>query len=387
MGRVVTVAGRGTCAVTEKPRVCFLINSLEGGGAERAMTNLLRHLGPHLGAYDVELVLLDTESIAQDVPKWVRVTELDGRKALFRSFRQLSVHWSNGNAPDLCISYLTRSNVLNVWLQRRFRHRAVISERVQTTGHLENARLGFVTRALVRLTYRHAARIIAVSTGVADDLARNFAVPRAKQVVIGNPVDLDMIRQRAAEANQITVPEQYILAMGRMVKSKNFAFLLDAYARLPDAPDLVILGQGPLEGPLREQARTLGIEGKVHMPGFVNNPYPTIVGAAFVVSTSLAEGFPNTIVEALCLCIPVVSTDCAAGPAQVLRENGDYGILVPESDAEALADGMARMLLPDVRDHYTARARERAKAFEVDSVIAEYLSIIRKELVSSPPRI
>lgn len=375
---------RGTLPVGT--RITFLINSMEGGGAERAMANLLHHILPHLSDCRVELVLLDDLPRVQSLPEALVVRQLDGGGKLWRSYGQLSRHWSDpDHRPDICVSFLARANCLNVWLSRRYGHRAIISERIQTSSHIAASRAAPILAAITRFTYPRADRVIAVSEGVADDLATRFAVPRGRMSVIGNAIDGAALRRRAAEPPAIDLPPDFLLGVGRLVANKNFALLLAAYAEVPGAPPLVLLGQGPEEPSLRAQAEALGIAGRVHFAGYVDNPYPIMQRARALVSASRAEGFPNTLIEAMSLGCPVVATDCPSGPAEVLAAqaatrppwpDGAHGILIPMEDRAAMAAAIATMCDDSARADYAARAEKRASEYGVDTVVEGYLDLL-----------
>jgi len=366
---------------------------MEGGGAERGMSNLLRYLEPHLSSCNVELLLLDDLPIVQNLPEGIHVERLDGRGSLRRSYSELSRHWQRFNKkPDVCISFLTRSNCLNIWLKRKFGHRAIISERVHTSSHLGASRFAPLYKKITRATYPHADHIVAVSAGVADDLALNFGVARDKTSVIGNPIDGDRLAHLAEAQPSIPLPTDYFLGVGRLVPNKNFALLLKAYAQVQNAPDLVILGQGGEESQLKAQAQMLGIEERVHFAGYVDNPYPIMNKARALISTSRAEGFPNTLIEAMSLGCPVVATDCPSGPAEVLNtsahKRGPWpssacGMLIPMEDADALAAAMTLFCDNEIRDDYSSRAKERARDFGTNSIIESYLQILLRPLTNS----
>lgn len=360
-------------------RITFLINSMEGGGAERAMANLLRHLLPHLSGYRVELLLLDDLPMRQFLPEGLRVHVLDGRGRIGRSFLELARYWqSSAHRPDICVSFLARANVLNVWLSRRFRHRAIISERVQTSSHIAGSRAAPLLAAITRLSYPRADRVIAVGKGVADDLSERFSVPPAKLSVIGNAIDAARLKQLAAEPSSVDLPADFFLGMGRLVPNKNFAHLLDAYAMAAPGPELVILGQGPQEVALRDRAKRLGIGERVRFEGFLENPYPVVQRARALVSSSRAEGFPNTLVEAMSLACPVIATDCPTGPAELLS-GGDgepSGILVPMEDRAAMAAAIGALCDDAVQQDYSVRAETRARDFGPEPVVEAYLDLL-----------
>lgn len=370
---------------TPPERIAFLINSMEGGGAERAMANLLHHLLPHLAGRAVELILLDNLPRVQSLPPGLVVRQLDARGSMMRSARQLAAQFARSR-PDVCVSFLARANCLNVALAARFGHRAIISERVQTSAHLAGARRGWLFRRLTRLLYPHAAAVVPVSQGVAEDLARNFGVSRARMAVIGNPIDATDLHARAAAPPEIALPARFILAVGRLVVNKNFPMLLAAYAQARPRAELVILGEGPERAALGAQIARLGLSGRVHLPGFVPNPYPVMARAEYLVSCSNAEGFPNTLIEAMTLGCAVVATDCPSGPAEVLggqaRAVGQgpvraaHGILLAPGDVAALAEAMVSLENPELRAAQAACATARARDFGTEEVLRQYLALI-----------
>lgn len=331
--------------------------------------------------------------MVQNIPAWVRVVTLDGRGSMLYSAVALARYFRSAR-PDLCISYLSRSNSLNVMLSAFTRHRAVISERVQTTSHLSTSRAAALYRLITRLTYPRAFRVIAVSEGVASDLVNHFNVLREKTCVIGNPIDTVALSRAGSEPPPIPLPERYILAVGRMVVNKNFQMLLEGYAKAQPSADLVILGEGPERASLERQVAALGLQGRVHMPGFIKNPYPVMTRAEAMVSCSNAEGFPNTLIESLSLGVPVIATDCPSGPAMVLRGNADAATPIEENAHDGLlirmgnSDDLARALsiygTAEIRNRYAALARARAAAFGVKAVVQEYIDIIETSMRPDP---
>jgi glycosyltransferase involved in cell wall biosynthesis len=369
-------------------RITFLINSMEGGGAERAMANLLHFLLPRLPDHMIELVVLDDLVNKQDLPEGLNIVQLNGRGKMLHSRAELHKHWrSPDHRPDICVSFLARANVLNVWLARRIGHRAIISERVNTSSHIAASRAAPFLAAITRATYPRADRLVAVSQGVADDLSRNFKVSPSKISVIGNPIDRDRLTALASAPKTLDLPKDYFLGLGRLVKNKNFSLLLDAYAQAATGIDLVILGQGPEDAALKAQADALGIRNKVHFAGFVDNPYPVMAHARALISASRAEGFPNTLIEAMTLGCPVVATDCPSGPADVLASvpvTGPpwsptaHGILIAMEDQNAMAAAITALCDDDTQRDFTERAKLRSAKYGVSEVVDGYLGILLK---------
>lgn len=367
--------------------VVFVINSLAGGGAERVMCTLLRASEGELRACRISLLLLDREPAAYEVPRWVEVQQLDCRHSLLRSV------WSLWRAlrrlrPDATVSFLTRANVANIIAASLLRIPAIVSERVNTSSHLGRSLGAAVARLLVKASYPKARRIIAVSQGVADDLHDAFRVPRERMTVIANPIDLAEIRLQAESGEPVPMSGPYVVAMGRLMPNKNFGLLVEAFARSGIPLDLLILGEGPERPSLTRRIEALGLTGRIVMPGFAANPFPTLRRAAFFVSPSNAEGFPNSLLEAMSVGLPVIATNCPSGPSEVLaglaREQvapgvlfAPHGILVPPDDPVALADALRAMMDPERRRLYGERAPERAADFGVARAREAYWAVIR----------
>jgi N-acetylgalactosamine-N,N'-diacetylbacillosaminyl-diphospho-undecaprenol 4-alpha-N-acetylgalactosaminyltransferase len=369
--------------------VVFVINSLAGGGAERVMSTLLRASEEEHRQTDITLVLLDREPAAYEVPNWINVEQLDCRHGFRRSVIQL-FQLLRRIEPDVVLSFLTRSNIATVIASRILGIPAVISERVNTSSHLGKGAGAQMARLLVRYCYPLARRIIAVSPGVADDLAESFGVTREKLVVIANPIDLDNIRRQGREAPSIVPGVPYIFAMGRLVPNKNFSMLIEAYARAGMSEDLLILGEGPERSNLSALVERLGLNGRVHMPGFCANPFAVLQRAELFVLPSNAEGFPNSLLEAMALGVPVLSTNCLSGPAEVLAEKSRqeipdgvtqaaHGILVTTDHVEHMARGLRSMSDTNLRRSYAEKAAKRAGDFSVGRAKHAYWNVINVE--------
>lgn len=371
-------------------QVMFIINSLAGGGAERVMCTLLRASHAEQRDARIVLLLLDRQEISYELPQGVEVRQLDCRQSFVRSI------WSVFQAlrqarPDVTVSFLTRANIANVVAASLLRIPAIISERVNTSSHFGGGPGGAVARWIVRMTYPRARRVIAVSQGVADDVRANFGVARERTVVISNPIDVDAIRVQAEQGEPMALQAPYIVAMARLMPNKNHAMLIDAFARAGIDGALLILGEGPERAALERRIADLGLQGRVVMPGFVDHPFATLRRASLYVSPSNAEGFPNALLEAMSVGIPVISTNCPSGPAEVLAEMSReqvgegvtfarHGVLVAPNDPDAMAEALRAMQDPGRRRDYGDRAARRAADFGVQRAKDAYWDVIREML-------
>lgn len=372
--------------MTRRKRALFLINSLTGGGAERVMCTLLRHSEPEREEFDITLAVLDNEPAGNVAPDWVDVRQFDCRFSLPRSImtvRKLHAELR----PDISLSFLNRANWANALGSRA---PFVISARAHTSHHLANGLRGAVSRTMVRGLYPRASRIIAVSDGVADDLIKNFDVPAEKLISIPNPVDVEAIQAKSREAPAVAIDGPFIMSAGRLVKVKNFAVLIRAFAAAGGEGKLVIAGEGEERGALEALAHELGVGGRVILPGYMANPYPLMAKADVFVLSSDSEGYPNALIEGMAAGRPVISTNCDSGPSQILADAprhaiqgityAEHGVLVPVDNAEAMAEAIRTLNDPAKRDAYGKKAAARAGAFSASAIKDRYWDVMREAM-------
>jgi glycosyltransferase involved in cell wall biosynthesis len=240
--------------------------------------------------------------------------------------------------------------------------------------------------ALMRRAYPEADGIVAVSNGVADQIAATAGLARGRITTIHNPVVTPALLARAAQPTEEPwlAPDEppLIMGAGRLVRQKDFPTLIRAFAlaRARRPPLRLLIAGGADSEPhtrarqaeLMALATSLGVADAVRLPGHLRNPVALMAHAALFVLSSRWEGFGNVLVEALACGTPVVSTDCPSGPAEIL-DGGRYGRLVPVGDAEALAEAILATLdqPPD-----PVALRARAGAFTVERATDAYLGLL-----------
>lgn len=371
--------------MTLSGRIAFVLNSVGRGGAEPSLFRLLDHLRDSPGcSADLHLILLDDLPRVRPVPEGVHVHTLDARGSLPRSVVGVA-RTLRAIEADLAVGFLIRANVATAIAARWRGIPSVICERMHLSSHLAENHRGAglaAARLMPRLFYPWASAAVGVSTGVTRDMVENAGVRPERAHTIFNSYDLDAVRAAASGRPAIDLPTRFIVAAGRLVRNKNFGQLVAAYAALGDAPPLVILGEGEERPALERVVASAGLSSRVLMPGHVADPLPIVARADYFVASSLNEGFPNAMVEAMILGVPVVVTNCPSGPAEILAGDpgtvvrgvleAEHGLLVEPRSVEALAHGMALMTDPARRAHYAARAQSRAACFAVAGIMPAY---------------
>jgi glycosyltransferase involved in cell wall biosynthesis len=372
----------GTSRQSPEPRpvLAFVINSLGSGGAERALATILEAAGPRRDRFDIHLILLDDEPPMRAMPSWVVQHVLRARGGLLRSVLALTRLLAKLR-PALTISLLVRANLSAALASRILGRPVVICERMHLSSHLKGRYHGWrlaVAKALPRLLYPLATHILGVSSEVAGDLMETFGAPADRTSVIYNPYDLDGIRAAGRAAPKMMLPPRFMVAVGRLVAAKNVEQLIRCHAAAAVEPDLVILGDGPERAAL---ARAAG--DRVHFLGFTEDPFPVVARAEAYLSASRNEGFPNAMVEAMVLGVPVLVSDCRSGPSEILADvpgrvattglvDAPYGLLFAEGDDEALIAGLRTLADPEIRRRHAEQAQRRSEQFSVEIIAEKY---------------
>lgn len=360
-------------------RIALFVPNLGGGGAERVILNLACGFVEH--GYPVDLILSSAEGeYLDELDSRVRLVDLRARRVA-TSLLAL-INYLRTERPSVMLSTQGHANLIALiagsfpGVDTRIIVRDTESP-VGASARQQTLWTRFIG-LLARFWYSKAYSIVAVCGDIKQQIARERSVPLDKISVIYNPVRVENISQRAREPaghewlDSPTAP--VLLSVGRLDKQKDFASLIRAFEIIRRDIDakLLILGEGPLRGELTNLVECLGVNDDVDLPGFVTNPYAYLSRADIFVLSSLWEGLPNVMLEALALGTPIVATDCETGPREILR-GGKDGILVPVEDPAALAEGIRRSLMTNERPPIASKSLQR---FEFSCVIDQYLDLM-----------
>ena len=234
---------------------------------------------------------------------------------------------------------------------------------------------GPITRQLLHRacrSYPYADEVVGVSHGITSEFSKIPSLPADRVHTVYNPIGIDYIKRKSKEPishRWLAGPDcPVIVAIGKLIKRKDFATLLRAFARLVSKRNarLIVLGEGRFRSDLLSLANRLGLAECVDFPGFAENPFAFLSKADLFVLSSRNEGLPTVLIEAMVCGCPVVSTDCDFGPREIL-EDGRHGPLVPVGEPETLASAMLSVLdNPPQREALQARAEFFNAAKAVD---------------------
>ncbi|MGB5686211.1 MAG: glycosyltransferase [Candidatus Electrothrix sp.] len=369
--------------VLNRMKIAILLPDLRGGGAERLHVNLANHWITQ--GHSVEFVLM--QKYGELLPLLsddINVIEL-GIDRIRQAIFPLRIYLKKSK-PDIILSAmwpLTSATVIAWLLSGKQGHLFLSDHNQLTVSCIQELNVSaFFLKFLLHVTYPFASGIIAVSQGVKEDLRQLGRFSDDQVKVIYNPAATGATACCEQQVSRGAFWGQgfkyHILSVGSLKKQKDHATLIRAFARLPSKlkAKLTILGEGPLRKELETLIDHLKLKEQVIMPGFVTDPKPWFSTADLFVLSSQWEGFGNVLVEALECGIPIVSTDCASGPSEIL-ENGRYGRLVLVGNEIALATAMGEALIeePD-RELLKSRANE----FSVERISAQYLKFFKEAM-------
>jgi glycosyltransferase involved in cell wall biosynthesis len=333
--------------------LCY-IGSLEPGGAERQVVEILKHLDrsrftPHLCLANRRGELLP--EVPSDVPVAAFGDGFEGTwKArlarLTKTTRFLRHHWLARKLRqwDIDVIYdrtylATLDAAAACWWRPTPRLSAAVADpAVQFAMYARTPRR--LWWWFSRRAYGSAAMVLANSAGLREQLLNFWQLPPDRVGIQSNAIDFDRIDALATAPLPKPPDDRFrMLTVGRVDRDKGHADLLSAIETLVRKHGLTkllwqIVGTGPEAWALEQAARRRGLSEHVQFMGVVANPFPYYRAADVFCLPSRTEGLPNVLIEALACETPVIAADCLSGPREIL-DGGRYGELVPVRDPSA----------------------------------------------------
>jgi len=391
-------------------KIAYIIPNYDDGGMPRVLESLSLGLNDKYQQYLIVLIKGRDFNFRYNA-KVIEILEegtsyLDKSWIFFKRIQKIR-ELKKKEKFDIVLSFGVAANLINVL--SRGQEKVLLSEHnVKSIENKAWGLYGFFYNFLMKKYYKKADQIITVSEFIKEDLITNYSIERKKIVTIYNGFDIDNMIKLSEEKLNIKEKNSYtgscLINIGRLEKQKGqwhliriMPYLLKKVVDL----NLIILGDGIEKEKLEKLSKKLQVEDRVQFVGFKKNPYPYIKEADIFVFSSIYEGFGNVLIEAMSLGKPVISTDCKAGPREILQnkleldksicemEFADYGILVPalESDfmkgdiiltknEKILADAILKLFYDKEKyKEYSLKAKERALYFSSKNMVENYIKL------------
>lgn len=357
-------------------KILLIVPALHQGGFEKVCVATARLLQP---CYQVIIAIFDSEDIAYDI-KGITVANLrlpscPGKVGkvinVIKRGLKLKVLMKREHI-DIAYSFGPTANFANIASGGRAEKWLGIRSYMDM-GH----------PGQIKLFCKCADRVICCSGTICREVREQYRCNKA--VTLNNPFDIQEVHALSGkeEAKLPWREGRILVSMGREDVVKGYWHLLKSFSlvheKLPDTK-LMIIGKGEFQH-YKELAQGLGIGEDVCFTGLKKNPYPYLKKGSLYVLTSYYEGFPNAMVEAMAMGLPVIATDCMTGPREILED--EYGILIPNMSQEEDFDpkniteeekSLAQEIISLLEDrekmeHYHDMSLKRAAEYTTESYI------------------
>jgi glycosyltransferase involved in cell wall biosynthesis len=367
-------------------KILIFLNSLAGGGTERAAATLANFWARKHWNVTVVTLNPDSDDFYRLDPLVNRISlDLAGESggvvdALRRNARRISAlrRVLKEVRPAVALSMMSTPNVLLAVAARKLPGVCTVGSEHCYPPH---SPLGRIWGTLRSKMYGRLSAVVALTNECAEWIRTHSSATRVP--VIPNAVvwPLPNNTPTIAPDTLCVAGRKVLLAVGRLDVVKNYPVLIRVFARLAarhDDWDLVILGEGPERRPVEAIVREEGMAGRILLPGIAGNVGAWYERADMYVMTSQSEGFPNSLAEALAHGLPAVSFDCDTGPRDIIRHEID-GFLVPVNDAANLSQVLDRVMGDTgLRKKLAGRAQDARERFSVEKIAGMWEELFAK---------
>ena len=388
-----------------KKRIIFVLPTLSGGGQERIVSRLSFALDDSF----YEKILVIFYQTKKDYPFKGKMIELKlplvkgplkfFTKIIFLLMRIYFLRKIKKNlTPDIVVSFGPEANVVNVFSNLGLKKiKTIVSIRTVESFHFKEYffALKWYYNFILRLILKLSDKIIPNSEFGAQDLIKNFGAKKEKVFTIYNFFDIKNIEKESLEDleefERLFSEKKVIISVGRLEFPKGFQYLIEGFKEInlkfPETI-LLFLGEGNLKKKLENLRDKLNLKEKVFFLGFRKNPFKFLRKSFLFVLSSLREGFPNVLLEAMICQVPVIATDAPGAMREILSPNsrgqkinniflGEYGVLIPPKDPKAISEAISLFLNDEkLRNEYVKKGKKRALDFDQEKIINLWKKIL-----------
>lgn len=348
-------------------KVMFYINTIRHGGAERVMVNLAEEFSKKYEVVFVTTLRFEDEYIlSNNVKRHILEMEKDTSGFIKKNFNRIKKlrEVCKEEKPDVLVSFMAEPNIRAIIATMGLKTKNIISVRNDPEREYNNCVFKFLAKTLFKFSDGCVFQ---------TEMAKEWfpkKIQRKSQIIM-NQVDYKFFDLYEAGDNVSN-----IVAIGRLTEQKNHKMLIEAFSKIANKHpkiNLVIYGIGPLEAELKRYIQDKGIQNRVFLPGITSNVPQVLAKCKLFVLSSDYEGMPNTLLEAMAMGCPVISTDCPCGGPRMIIDAGVNGLLVPVGDKDAMADGIDRLLSDTVMaQEFGQNASKTAVAYYPETIQKEW---------------
>lgn len=364
--------------MTNRRKILLYCSSLNKGGTERVVVNLVKYLHQQ----DIQVVVVTQYRYAGEYTLPEGITrilsepteeELPGRRIgnFLARYRKLRKIWKE-QRPDCILSFIGKNNMMALGAAL-FTHIPVV---VSVRGEPKSEYASPVMRLLSKILFALSAGVI-LQTKKAKEFFPYYI--RKKAVILKNPMDPAFIKPRFTGKRN-----GQIVTVGRVDENKNHEMIIRAFARITkDFPDttLKIYGDGDCRTRLQRLVEELGLADRVSLPGVQENIPDKLYESSIFVLSSNNEGMPNALLEAMCLGLPSISTDCPCGGPGELIQDGVNGFLIPVGGEKELEDRLRTLLTDEKRaEEMGKQAAKLLEEYRPEEVNRQWLDYVLSKI-------
>lgn len=347
-------------------KIFFYISTLGKGGAERVVTQLAKEFGKQDN--NVTIITSFQKENEYKIPSYIRrinlLKEKDTSNKIKRNLRLISKlrKTIERDNPDLLISFMQEPNVRSIIATRGLQTKSIISVRNDPKMEYPGT-IGYIIS-------KYLLPKVDGCVFQTEDAKIFFPITlQDKSTIIFNQVDKKFFDVDKKEG-------EYIVSIGRLATQKNQTMLIKAFEKVTEKypnEELLIYGQGELKEELEDEINKRGLEHNIHLMGLTSDVPKVLSKAKMFILSSDYEGMPNTLLEAMAVGLPCISTDCPCGGPRTIIEHGKDGLLVPVNDDEKLARSIL-LLLEDKEfsNRISKNAKKKSEIFKPSYIFKQW---------------
>ena len=355
-----------------KKKICFIVPSLGGGGAERVAFHLLNNLS--LDNFDLSVVIIYKKKgdYLKDLRKEVKRIFLEKDKIRYSIPSLYNVLKEEKSDIVINLSFELMM-LMGVFIVPFFKNTYFINRQINI---LSMQKFNFLKKILLKVAYKNFDKIITQSRDMTEDLLKNIDISKEKIVEINNPADIDRIEKLSNENIEIEFDKnsKNILCVGRLALQKGFDLIIQSMSFLTDKNiKLYILGDGEERENLLNLIEKFNLKERVFLLGRKSNPYVYMKNADLFILSSRYEGFPNVLIEASTCGLYSICNNCPGGVNEIILEDIN-GNIVDFNNKDLVAKIIEKNLILN-KDKKKIKDSIK-KRYSLDKIVKKYEDLI-----------